>query len=273
MSSILQISSLRNPLIKNLIQLSGKSKERIRQNLFIIEGQREISRAKESGYQFDSCFFCPEILTSDSENILKSLGEKVRLFSVSTLIYSKIAYRENVDGMIVTAFIKDKKLADIKLKENPLILVLESIEKPGNLGAILRTADAAGLDAIIICDPRTDIYNPNVVRSSLGCLFSNQVISCKSEDAIEFLKKKNVRIFAAALQNSVLYHFEDYTSGTAFVMGSESDGLTEIWRKEADRIIQIPMAGIADSLNVSVSAAILLFEAVRQRSATFLTDL
>jgi len=268
MSSIQQISSLRNPLIKNLIQLSGKSKERIRQNLFIIEGQREISRAKESGYQFDSCFFCQEILTPDSQKILKSLGKEVRLYSVSPLIYSKIAYRENVDGMIVTAFINNIKLEDLKLKKCPLILILESIEKPGNLGAILRTADAAGLDAIIICDPRTDIYNPNVIRSSLGCLFSNQVVSCKSEDAIEFLDKKDVRIYAAALQNSVLYHNEDFTPGTAFVMGSESDGLTEIWRKEADRIIRIPMAGIADSLNVSVSAAILVFEAVRQRNTT-----
>lgn len=273
MSSIQQISSLQNPQIKNLIQLSGKSKERVKQNLFIIEGKREISRAKESGYQFDSCFFCPEILTADAQKILYSFGKNVRLYSVTPSIYSKIAYRENVDGMVVTSFKKEIKLADIELKVNPLILIVESIEKPGNLGAILRTADAAGMDAVIVCDPLTDIYNPNVVRSSLGCLFSIRVVSCKSEDAIEFLKVKKVRIFAAALQNSVLYHLEDYTSGTAFVMGSESDGLTELWRKEADRIIQIPMAGIADSLNVSVSAAVLIFEAVRQRNVTFSTGL
>ena len=268
MSTIQQISSLQNPQVKNLIQLSTKPKERARQNLFIIEGQREIYRAKESGYLFDSCFYCPEVITPDSEKILNSLQEGVRLFSVSSSVYSKIAYRENVDGIMVTALMKDKKLSDLQLRENPLILILESVEKPGNLGAVLRTADAAGLDAVIICDPRTDLFNPNVVRSSLGCLFSNQIVICESSDAIQFLRNKGIRIFAAALQNSVIYHKEDYTGGTAFVMGSEADGLTSIWRKEADRIIQIPMAGIADSLNVSVSAAVLIFEAVRQRNVT-----
>jgi TrmH family RNA methyltransferase len=260
------ISSLQNPGIKNLILLAEKSRIRKQQKLFIIEGYREITRAKESGFHFESCFYCPEILTPDSREVLQSLEKEVRIYEVSQAVYSKIAYRENVDGMVVTAFMRNVKLDDLQLKENPLILVLETIEKPGNLGAILRTADAAGLDAVIICDTQTDIYNPNVVRSSLGCLFSNQVVSCESKEAISFLKKKGIHIFAAALQNSVPYHNEDFTRGSAFVMGSEADGLSETWRTEADRIIQIPMAGIADSLNVSVSAAVLVFEAVRQRS-------
>jgi RNA methyltransferase, TrmH family len=263
---IQQISSVQNPGIKNLLQLAEKSRVRRQQNLFIIEGAREIARAKESNFRFESCYFCPEILTRQSKEVLNSLDKEVRLYEVSQPVYSKIAYRENVDGMVVTAFMKNLKLEDLQLKENPLILILETVEKPGNLGAILRTADAAGLDAVFICDPQTDIYNPNVIRSSLGCLFSNQVVSCESLDAIEFLKKKGIRIYAAALQNSVNYHYEDFTAGSVFVMGSEADGLTEIWRKEAYRIIQIPMAGIADSLNVSVSAAVLVFEAVRQRS-------
>jgi RNA methyltransferase, TrmH family len=263
---IQQISSVQNPGIKNLMQLIEKSRVRKQQNLFIIEGAREIARAKESGFRFESCYFCPEILTYDSKEILKSLEKEFRLYEVSQSVYSKIAYRENVDGMVVTAFMQNLKLENLRLKENPLILILETIEKPGNLGAILRTADAAGLDAVLICDTQTDIYNPNVIRSSLGCLFSNQVVSCESMEAIEFLKKRKIRIYAAALQDSVNYQHEDFTGGSAFVMGSEADGLTDTWRKEADRIIQIPMAGIADSLNVSVSAAVLVFEAVRQRS-------
>ncbi len=263
---IQQISSLQNPGIKNLLQLSEKSRVRKEQNLFIIEGAREIARAKVNGYDFDSCYFCPSILSEDSRKILNSLEKNTQLYEVSQTVYSKIAYRENVDGMLVTARMRKFVLDDLKLKEHPLILIVETIEKPGNLGAILRTADAAGLDAVMICDPQTDIYNPNVIRSSLGCLFSNQVVTCDSREAMSFLHKKGIRIFAAALQDSVNYQYEDFTKGSAFVMGSEADGLTEIWRKEADRIIQIPMAGIADSLNVSVSAAVLVFEAVRQRS-------
>jgi TrmH family RNA methyltransferase len=263
---IQQISSIHNPGIKNLLQLTEKSRIRKQQKLFIIEGGREISRALDSGFQLESCYFYPEILTKDSRNVLNSLPKDVRLFEVSQAVYSKIAYRENVDGLVVIAKMRDRKPEDLNLNDNPLILILETVEKPGNLGAILRTADAAGLDAVFICDSQTDIYNPNVVRSSLGCLFSNQIVHCESPQAITFLKEKSIRIFAAALQNSVNYHHEDFTAGTAFVMGSEADGLTEIWRKEADRIIQIPMSGIADSLNVSVSAGILVFEAVRQRS-------
>jgi RNA methyltransferase, TrmH family len=269
MARIQQISSLQNPQIKNLLQLAIKSRKRKEQNLFIIEGQREIARAKKCNYRIDSCYFCREILTPGSLELLDSLGKEVRLYEVSTSVYSKIAYRDNVDGMIVTAFMQDIRLEDLHLQDKPLILVLESVEKPGNLGAILRTADAAGLDSVIICDPATDLYNPNVVRSSLGCLFSNQVVICESNEAIQFLKKRGIRIFAAALQNSVKYYNEDFTMGSAIIMGSEADGLTEIWKKEADRIIQIPMAGIADSLNVSASAAILVFEALRQRNITF----
>jgi RNA methyltransferase, TrmH family len=263
---IQKISSIQNPGIKNLTQLSEKSRVRKEQNLFIIEGEREITRAKAGGYKFESCYFCPEILSPASRGLMISLDKEVKLYEVSQTVYSKIAYRENADGIIVSAYIRHLKLENLRLKQNPLILILESIEKPGNIGAVLRTADAAALDAVIICDPQTDIYNPNVVRSSLGCLFSNSVVICSSMEAIAFLKNKGISIFAAALQNSVPYHLEDFTKGTAFVMGSEADGLSETWRKEAYRIIQIPMAGIADSLNVSVSAAVLVFEAVRQRN-------
>ncbi|MCB8995441.1 MAG: RNA methyltransferase [Bacteroidales bacterium] len=263
---IQKISSLQNHGIKNLIQLATKSKARRMEKLFLIEGGREISRALANGYTIDSCYFCPQILTTESEKVLKMLDQEVKLYEVSEGVYSKIAYRENVDGILVTAHFRSLSLSELKLNNDALVLVLETIEKPGNLGAILRTADGAGVDAVIICDSQTDIFNPNVVRSSLGCLFSMQLALCESMEAIRFLKQRNIRIYAAALQNSVSYSLQNYKESTAFVMGSEAEGLSEIWRKEADKIISIPMAGIADSLNVSVSAAVLVYEAIRQRS-------
>ena len=151
-------------------------------------------------------------------------------------------------------------------KDNPLIVVLERVEKPGNLGAILRSADASGADAVIVCDSLTDLYNPNLIRSSIGAVFTVPVVACTSGDCIEFLKQKNIRILTAQLQDSHLYYDTDMTGGTAIVMGTEATGLTDQWRKAADAHIRIPMLGQLDSLNVSVSAAILLFEAVRQRT-------
>ena len=157
-------------------------------------------------------------------------------------------------------------LEDLKVGEKPLVVVLESVEKPGNLGAVLRSADAAGADAVIVCDPLTDLFNPNLIRSSTGTIFSRQVVATTSEDAIKWLKDNSIKIYTAQLQDSSLYYNTDMKGGTAIVMGTEATGLSDIWRKAADAHIRIPMLGQADSLNVSVSAAILLFEAVRQRS-------
>ena len=184
-------------------------------------------------------------------------------------MYEKIAYREGTEGIIAEMKYKDRRLEDIKLSENPLIVVLESVEKPGNLGAVLRSADAAGADAVIICDPLTDLYNPNLIRASIGAIFSRQVAAATSEETISWLKANNIQILTAQLQDSSLYYDTPMTGPTAIVMGTESTGLTDIWRKAADKHIRIPMLGALDSLNVSVSAAILLFEAVRQRSGRF----
>lgn len=156
-------------------------------------------------------------------------------------------------------------LGDLALSDHPLLVVLESVEKPGNLGAVLRSADAAGADAVIVCDPLTDLYNPNLIRSSTGAIFSVPCVACTSEECIQFLKDQDIRILTAQLQDSRLYYDTDMTQGTAIVMGTEATGLTDVWRKAADAHIRIPMLGILDSLNVSVSAAVLLFEAVRQR--------
>ncbi len=192
-----------------------------------------------------------------------------KVFHVSPEVYGKIAYRGGTEGIIAEMKYKDRRLEDIKLSENPLIVVLESVEKPGNLGAVLRSADAAGADAVIICDPLTDLYNPNLIRASIGAIFSRQVAAATSEETISWLKANNIQILTAQLQDSSLYYDTPMTGPTAIVMGTESTGLTDIWRKAADKHIRIPMLGALDSLNVSVSAAILLYEVVRQRNGRF----
>ena len=198
-----------------------------------------------------------------SEGMPSTDGCKV--FHVSRSVYEKIAYRGGTEGIVAEIKYKDRKLKDIKLRESPLVIVLESVEKPGNLGAVLRSADAAGADAVIICDPLTDLYNPNLIRASIGAIFSRQVVAATSEETISWLKAHDICILTAQLQDSSLYYDTPMTGPTAIVMGTESTGLTDIWRKAADRHIRIPMLGQLDSLNVSVSAAILLYEAVRQR--------
>lgn len=180
-------------------------------------------------------------------------------------IYRKVAYRESTEGIIAEVAYKSLKLEDLNLPENPLIVVLESVEKPGNLGAVLRSADAAGADAVLICDPLTDLYNPNLIRASIGAVFTVPTVAVCSEETIAFLKAKNIQILTAQLQDSSLYYDVDMRKGTAIVMGTEATGLTNPWRQAASAHIRIPMLGRLDSLNVSVSAAILLFEAVRQR--------
>ena len=192
-------------------------------------------------------------------------GGQTKVFEVSKEVYAKIAMREGTEGIMAEVRTPERKLADLELPENPLIVVLESVEKPGNLGAVLRSADAAGADAVLICDPLTDLWNPNLIRASIGAVFTVPCVACSSAEAIAFLKARGIRILTAQLQDSSLYYDCDMTVGTALVMGTESTGLTDAWREAADAHIRIPMLGRLDSLNVSVSAAILLFEAVRPR--------
>ncbi len=258
------ISSTQNQQIKDLLKLS-KARERKTRGLFIIEGIREIKRAQENDYIFQKVFYCKSLISIPTELFLDKI-HALQKIEVSQNVFSRIAYRDNSDGVLVLAESKANGLAKLVPKGNGLYLVVERVEKPGNLGALLRTADAAGVDAVIVCDSNTDLYNPNVIRSSLGCLFTKTVILADSISTIKFLKRNKVNIFAAALQNSELYSEADYTHSSAFIMGSEADGLSENWREAADKIIAIPMNGDVDSLNVSVSAAILIYEAIRQRS-------
>ncbi|MBG7612430.1 RNA methyltransferase [Polaribacter sp. BAL334] len=257
-----EITSIQNPFIKNLLKLQEKARERKKQGLFLIEGKREIELAKKGGYEITSLLFLTD---KKDENLLLDFPTAEQIM-ISQEIYDKLAYRKTTEGILAIAKTKSLSLSEIQLSENPLILVAESIEKPGNIGAILRTADAANIDAVLIADAKSDVYNPNIIRSSVGCVFTNQIAIGTSEEIIAFLQEKNIQIFAATLQNSNAYHQENYTKSAAIVVGTEDTGLTEIWRTNATQNINIPMEGMIDSMNVSVAAAILLFEAKRQRN-------
>lgn len=257
-----QISSIQNPFIKSLVLLQEKAKARKQSGTFLIEGQREISIALKGGYQIETVLFLPEICT---EKEASQLAPTAELIEINKEVFQKLAYRDTTEGILAVAKTKSTLLSDLQLSQNPLILVAEAPEKPGNIGALLRTADAAHLDAVIIANPKSDLYNPNIVRSSVGCLFTNQIATGTTAEIIHFLKEKNIAIYCATLQNSNGYHIENYTTPTALVVGTEATGLTQEWRDAATQNIIIPMQGEIDSMNVSVAAAILIFEAKRQR--------
>lgn len=261
------ITSAQNPKIRDLLSLQEKSRERRKKGLFVVEGRRELLHCIEAGYEPYSVFFCKDIIDANIlEEIAEAAGE-CSFFEIPQHLYDKVAYRGGTEGVIAELKCKDMQLEALKLKENPLVVVLEAVEKPGNLGAILRSADASGVDAVIVCDPLTDLYNPNLIRSSIGAIFTVPVATASSEDTIKWLKANNIKIYTAQLQDSKWYYDTDMEGGTAIVMGTEATGLTDAWRKAADAHIKIPMLGKLDSLNVSVSAAILMFEAVRQRNS------
>lgn len=259
-----EITSIQNSYIKNLLKLQEKSRERKKQGLFLIEGKREISLAIAANYEFENILFLENFISEDE--ILHLFNQNVNRTVISKEIYQKLAYRDSTEGIIAVVKTKSFTLDTVHFKnENPLILVTEGVEKPGNIGALLRTADAANIDAVFIANPKTDLYNSNIIRSSVGCVFTNQIAIGTSEEIIAFLKEKNINIFATTLQNSNEYHQEKYTKPTAIVVGTEATGLSEIWREKATQNINIPMQGKIDSMNVSVAAAIVIFEAKRQR--------
>lgn len=283
------ITSAQNRKVKELLTLVEKSKERSAAGLFIVEGQRELGHCLDAGFIPETLFICGEVMAvqNNAVNVAKTghlteniegkdgldaliakaeaLNPRLGVVQIPAFLYEKVAYRGSTEGIIAEVHSVPRALEDLRLGERPLVMVLESVEKPGNLGAVLRSADAAGADAVIVCDPLTDIWNPNLIRSSVGAVFSVPVAVCTSADAIAFLKKRGIRILTAQLQDSEWYYDTDMTGATALVMGTESTGLTQAWRDSADAHIKIPMLGRLDSLNVSVSAAVLLYEAVRQR--------
>lgn len=258
------ITSTQNPRIKHLLLLEQKSAQRRKDGLFVVEGRREVEHCLEAGYTLRTVFVCEE-LCRESLPPRENVWNGAEVVPVSPNVYERIAYRGGTEGIVAVVEERRLTLQDLRLSASPLIVVLESVEKPGNLGAVLRSADAAGADAVIVCDPLTDLYNPNLIRSAIGAVFTVPCVACSTHECIEFFKHEGISILTAQLQDSLLYYDTHMTGPTAIVMGTEATGLTEPWRQAADAHIRIPMLGRLDSLNVSVSAAILLFEAVRQR--------
>ena len=260
----LEITSLKNPRIKQLIALE-KPRERRQSGLFVVEGVREVSLAQQTGYAFSAVFICPSVFIEDAEYPI--LLNDVEVFHLSEEVFSKVAYREGTGGIVAVVFQREHGLAQLPKVENPIYLVLEQVEKPGNIGAMLRTADAAGISGVIVCNPATDFYNANVIRSSVGCVFTVPIASGTSEEVLEWCRQQGIQTFAAALTPSAVpYHTQNFSKPTAIVLGSESDGLSEIWIQHSDQQIIIPMHGRIDSMNVSNAAAVLVFEALRQRN-------
>lgn len=259
-----EITSLQNPIIKRILLLKDKAKRRNIEGVFIIEGQQELGLAIRGGYVIKSLFFEPNLF--NESRIDACIKNGTEIIQITSKVYKKIAYRGSTEGVVGIAESKSHKLEDLKLgSKNPLILVAEAPEKPGNIGALLRTADAANVDAVIIANPRTDLYNSNVIRSSVGGVFAVQVALATSKEVINFLNEKSIPIYSAVPQKSVAYIDIDFSNASALVVGSENTGLSEIWLNSATQTIQIPMLGNLDSMNVSVAAGILLFEAKRQR--------
>jgi TrmH family RNA methyltransferase len=260
------ITSNSNPRIRNLVLLQSKSRERHSQNRILIEGCREISRAVQSGIRLLEIYYCADLEVESNERTSIFSNPDVQIFEVSRSIFGKLAYREGSDGVIAVAEPQFLSLDSLEPGDTPLLIILESVEKPGNLGAVMRTADAAGVDAVIICDPLTDIYNPNTIRSSVGCIFTTPIVATASEQVMQWLKQRKIKSYAAALTVTAkdVYEF-DFRGPTAFVMGTEATGLSKPWLEYCNSQVIIPMNGIADSLNVSVSTAILVYEAYRQR--------
>lgn len=264
-----EITSVQNERVKQIIKLQRKASARRSEGLTVIEGAREVARAMENGWQPIEIWLCPALGKTDDELFqgLADAGAASPLrFLASEAVFAKITYRENPDGVLAVGPLIGKTLAGLELPENPLVLVAEGLEKPGNLGALLRTADGAGANAVIICDPATDLNNPNVIRASIGTLFYLPVAEASSGEAIDFLKARGIKILAAVPDAKTVYTAVDLTVPVAIAVGAEDKGLSDRWKQAADLNVSIPMRGKNDSLNVSVSAAILLYEAVRQRN-------
>jgi len=257
----LDITSISNPKIKWLRSLHNNSSRR-KEGVFLIEGAKEIALALDGGFQPQSFFLCPEIAGEISD-----MGAN-EMYTISKECFEKVAYRSNSDGVLAVFHSKTRSLDELAFGENPFFIVIEAVEKPGNLGAIIRTADGAGADGVIVCQENTDIFNPNVIRSSVGTVFTSQVVSGTNEDVLDFLQKHEITPYGAALVNGAVRYTEaDFTHPLALVFGTEHDGLSKFWLDHSQPLI-IPMHGENDSLNVSVATAVLAYEVVRQRRET-----
>ncbi len=264
-----RITSLQNPRVKNAVKLRRRS-HRDETGVLLIEGYRELKRAVDNGHIPHELYYCPAMFQGENE---PELIEQCRasgtvVFECDSDVFLKMAYRDRPEGLLAIADQISLKLQDLRFGNNPLLLIAEHIEKPGNLGTILRSADAAGVDAVIVCDRCTDINNPNTVRASIGALFAMPVVDAASEEAVKWLVENGIQVVAATPHSERDYTEADYTGGTAILVGAEQYGLSDHWMNSADHLVRIPMLGQCDSLNVAAAATILLYEAVRQRRSS-----
>lgn len=263
-----RISSIQNPQIKTLKKLQEKAKKRTQNNQFVIEGTKELRYALDSNYIIIQVFILEGNFSSETVKLLTQFENKeTHLYEVVAPLFKSLCYRSSTTEVLGVAQKKTHSLEQLKLKKNSLILITEAPEKPGNIGALIRTVDAANADALIITNSKTDLYNPNVIRSSVGCLFYVPIALCDNEELFFFLKKNNIKLYSAITSpRAIDYSKENYTSPTAIAVGSEDKGLSVNWCEQSKNHITIPMRGVNDSLNMSVAAGIILFEAVRQRN-------
>jgi TrmH family RNA methyltransferase len=255
----MDITSLQNPRVKHVVKLRDDKKQRLQDGLMLVEGYDEIQLALSAGHQPQTLLSAPELA---SRQISGSAAESL---TVTRAVFEKMSYRDNPDGWLAIFSIPHTTFDDLKLSDPPLVIIAESVEKPGNLGAMLRTADAAHVDAILLCDPRVDLWNPNVVRASRGAVFSVPTVECDNASALAWLKSRKMRVLAATPSAEVLYSDVDLRDAVAIAVGTEDNGLTDFWMRNADLKVKIPMMGKVNSLNVSVSTALIVYEAVRQR--------
>jgi len=262
---IRKITSVANSEIKEYSKLLKKSKSRRESKLFLIEGHRELNIAIKNNYSIKKIMFNPTLI--DINEVKKYVGDEIECIEVNQNVYNKISYRSSTEGIIALAEEKNHKLEKLKFKSTtPIIMILDGIEKPGNIGALLRTSDAAKVDAVFIVNQKTDLYNPNIIRSSIGCLFSNQIILSNTKETIDFLNKTKIKILSTSLTASKQYQKINYKQACAIVLGSEDKGISKEWYSQSNELIYIPMEGHIDSLNVSNSGAIIIYEAKRQRN-------
>lgn len=261
-----KITSVQNLSIKRIARLRTK-KTREAKGITLVEGIREVRQALSANLTFVCVYICREGVYACDENLIKDLqAQSIQVIDCSCVVFDKMSYGDRKEGIIALVRTPHKSLEQIVLPENPLVMVIERVEKPGNLGALLRTADGAGVNAVLVCDEMTDLYNPNIIRSSLGAVFTVPVVTCTNQQALLFLQQNQCHIFAAIVQAQDVFFTKDMSMGTAIVLGSEQKGLSEFWQQNAHTPVLIPMKGRLDSLNVSVAGAILLYEALRQRS-------
>jgi len=270
----MDITSLQNPRVKNIVKLRDDKKQRQKDGLMLVEGFDEINLALAAGHVPQALLIAPGLAVSHrrdadargTNGVTREIKDVATdILTVSPAVFEKLSYRENPDGWLAVFPIPRVSLEDLELSQSPLVIVAESIEKPGNLGAILRTADAASVDAVIVCDPRVDAYSPNVVRASRGTIFTVPVVEAKGAQALVFLQRHGIRVLAATPYAEEEYTRQDLRGPFAVAVGTEDEGLSDVWLSQADVKVKIPMMGKVNSLNVSVSTALIVYEAVRQR--------